>query len=115
MNLMICIDGFEHATLPLIDGNDSFNEASERGAFDRAYEAKESNPDSVVTIVIDTTPDEPEGPLDDTEFVAEALGYLASVDEGENTDQERLSALATALRRRDLRVVPAAQDEPIEA
>lgn len=115
MNLMICVDGVEHATVPLLDGNDSFNNASERGALDRAYEAKQSNPDSVVTIVIDTTPDEPEGDLDDREFVAESLSLLADLDEGEYTDGDRLVRLAKALRAGQLVLAPAAQDAPIEA
>ena len=115
MELMVCIDGAEHATVPLIDGNDSFNAASERGALDRAYEAKESSPDSVVTIVICTTVEAPSEDDDDTQFVADNLYYLASVDEGENTDSDRLHRLSVALRRRDLVLAPGSQDEPTEA
>ena len=40
---------------------------------------------------------------------------LADLDEGEHTDYERLSALARCMRRRDLVVAPATQDEPTEA
>lgn len=116
MNLMVCIDGAEAATVPLIDGNDPFNAEAERGALDRAYEFKQSNPDSVVTIVIDTTPDEaPSEDDDDTQFVADNLYYLASVDEGENTDADRLHRLSVALRRRDLVLAPPSQDGPTEA
>jgi hypothetical protein len=53
-SLMVCVDGVEHADVPLIDGDDAFNREAERGALDRAYEAKESNPDAVVTIVVCT-------------------------------------------------------------
>jgi hypothetical protein len=56
--LMVCIDGAEHATVPLRDGDDRFNAEAERGALDRAYEAKESNPDCVVSIVIVFDPDD---------------------------------------------------------
>lgn len=52
MALMVCVDGVEHATVELSDGDDRFNAEAERGALDRAYEAKESNPDAVVTVVI---------------------------------------------------------------
>lgn len=52
LSLMVCVDGVEHATVPLRDGDDHFNREAERGALDRAYEAKESNPDSVVSIVV---------------------------------------------------------------
>lgn len=115
MHLMICVDGVEHATVPLLNGNDSFNEASERGALDRAYEAKETNPDSVVSIVIDLTDDEPVKPVDDTEFVAEALQMLADLDEGEHTDWERLTGLAKSLRGGGLAVTGPVADGPIEA
>lgn len=115
MNLMICVDGAEHATVPLRDGDDVFNGEAERGALDRAYEAKESNPDSVVTIVIDLTDDEPAAPLNDTEFVAEALETLADLDEGEHTDWERLRGLAKSLRGGGLAVTGPAADEPTEA
>jgi hypothetical protein len=106
MELMVTIDGAEHATLDLIDGNDSYNQASERGAFDRAYEAKETNPDSVVAIVLAWHPDD-EVQLDpepDHVFIADALAVLADIDEGEHTDAERLRALAESLRQGSLRI-----------
>lgn len=56
LSLVVEVDHFEHATVPLKDGDDSFNAEAERGALDRAYEAKESNPDATVTILIDRTP-----------------------------------------------------------
>lgn len=114
-HLMICVDGAEHATVELSDGDDGFNAAAERGALDRAYEAKESNPDSVVTIVIDTIDPEPAELLNDTEFVAEMLGLLADIDEGEHTDYERLTGLAKSLRDGGLAVTGPAADGPIEA
>ena len=47
------VDGEDHAVVPLRrTGDDSFNAAAERGALDRAYEAKESSPESEVTIVV---------------------------------------------------------------
>jgi len=113
MNLMICVDGVEHATVYLRDGDDAFNREAERGALDRAYEAKESNPDSVVTIVVNTVEDAE--PLNDTEFVAEALELLADIDEGEHTDWERLRGLAQSLRQGGLAVTGPAADEPTEA
>jgi hypothetical protein len=102
MELMVCIDGVEHATLPLIDGNDPFNAESERGAFDRAYEAKESNPDAVVTIVVVT--DEESDLIDlrlqrrEIEFLSESLSLFAGIDEGENWDAERMKRLAQELQ-----------------
>ena len=115
MELMVCIDGAEHATIPLKDGADGFNLVAERGALDRAYEAKESNPDSVVTIVV--CGDEPESQwadVSDTEFIAENLGYLASIDEGEHTDSDRLHSLAKALAAGALVVTPVTADAPTE-
>src|SRR5215467_8947264 len=44
--LMLCLDGAEEISLGLRDGDDAFNSEQERSAFDRAYELKESNPDS---------------------------------------------------------------------
>lgn len=102
MQLMICTDGVEFATVPLIDGNDPFNAESERGAFDRAYEAKQSNPDAVVTIVI-VTDDEEEELIDlrlsasEISFISDSLTLLAGVDEGEHTDYERLIKTAADL------------------
>lgn len=157
MNLTVCIDGVEHAEIELLDGSDGFNEAAERGALDRAYELKESNPDSVVTILVDTSDEAHEwknehdndcpvtraradliaelkrspsdtlrgalaeydnggdqevglctcGALEDMTVtlsrqdayaITEALGYLASVDEGENTDYDELTRLSRLLR-----------------
>lgn len=115
MNLMICVDGVEHATVELADGDDGFNHAAERGALDRAYEAKESNPDSVVTIVVNTIPDEFDELVSDTTFVADALDTLADLDEGEHTDWDRLRGLAKALRVGEVTLSGATQDEPIEA
>ena len=50
--LVVRVDGEDHAVVPLNDGDDSFNAAAERGALDRAYEAKESCPECEVTIVV---------------------------------------------------------------
>jgi hypothetical protein len=58
---------------------------------------------------------EPTVPLSDTEFVAEALGTLADLDEGEHTDWERLTALAESLRNGGATLVRATQDEQPEA
>ena len=58
MHLMVCIDGAEAATVPLRDGDDPFNAEAERGALDRAYEFKQENPDSVVSIVLANWPTE---------------------------------------------------------
>lgn len=58
MHLMVTIDGAEHALVPLKDGDDRFNAEAERGALDRAYEAKESNPESVVAVVLAWHPDD---------------------------------------------------------
>jgi len=100
--LMLCLDGAEEISLGLRDGDDAFNSEQERSAFDRAYELKESNPDSVVSIVIARTLK----PYDSDEEVtlrmsrgdafaiAEALDLLADVDEGEHTDYEDLRRLA---------------------
>lgn len=103
MNLTVCIDGVEHAEVPLRDGDDAFNAAAERGALDRAYEAKESCPDAVVTILVDTSDEQPEpGEItlavtrDEANSIAGALDMLAGVDEGENTDFDEL------IRLRDL-------------
>lgn len=116
MNLMVCIDGVEAATVPLRDGDDAFNHEAERGALDRAYEFKETNPDSVVTIVVNTVDDEGPGEAtDDGEFIADNLGYLASIDEGEHTNSDRLWALARALREGRLTLTGSASDEPTEA
>lgn len=54
MNLTVQIDGDDHAVVPLKDGDDHFNHEAERGALDRAYEAKESNPEATVSIVVNT-------------------------------------------------------------
>jgi hypothetical protein len=99
MNLHLSIDGVFEDTFPLIDANDPFNAAAERTAFDRAYEAKSSDPDAVVSIVIDLGEDDPSVITDDDlVFVADSLSLLADLDEGENTDSERLRDLAERLR-----------------
>jgi hypothetical protein len=95
MDLMVCIDGAEAATVPLKDGDDGFNAQSERGALDRAYEFKQENPDSVVSIVIVDSwiP----ASVSDREFIGHSLRLLADLDEGEHTDSERLLRLAKVL------------------
>ena len=99
MNLHLCIDGVIEDSMPLIDGNDPFNTEAERTAFDKAYEMKESNPDAVVTILIDLEEDDPSVITDDDlGFVADSLSLLADLDEGEHTDSERLRDLAQRLR-----------------
>jgi hypothetical protein len=105
--LMVCVDGGEHASIPLRDGDDRFNAEAERGALDRAYEAKESNPDSVVSIVVCRVPVDAEvgdGEVEirlsrrDAVAVAEAVGLLAGIDEGENTDRDDLIRLSQAVQ-----------------
>ena len=102
MELMICIDGAESDLLPLIDGNDSFNAEAERGALDRAYEIKSTNPDAVVSIVI--VDDEEDDMIDlrlsakEIEYISDNLTLLAGVDEGEHTDYERLIKTAADLQ-----------------
>jgi hypothetical protein len=115
MQLIICLDGVAIDAHDLSDGDDGFNQSVERGVLDRAYEAKESNPDSVVSVVIDTTSSTPTGPLNDTEFVAEALELLADLDQGEHTDWERLRGLAQSLRDGGLGVTGPVADGPVEA
>lgn len=56
-------------------------EAHDEGETERAYELASSD------VVIGLS-------LDDARFVVESLEYLAGVDEGENTDRDRLIALA---------------------
>jgi hypothetical protein len=51
-SLVVRVDGDNHAVVPLRDGDDAFNAAAERGALDRAYEAKESCPECAVEIVV---------------------------------------------------------------
>jgi hypothetical protein len=74
--LMVCLDGGEIASVPLRDGDDRFNAEAERGALDRAYEAKESNPDSVVSIVVCRIPVAGETPLERAYRLGEGLGGL---------------------------------------
>lgn len=112
MELMVCIDGAEHATIDLRDGDDQFNREAERGALDRAYEAKESNPDSVVTIVLSGWELLPLDPEPDHIFIADNLTYLAEIDEGEHTDDERLESLAKALRDGSLRLTGGDAGDP---
>jgi hypothetical protein len=51
-SLVVRVDGDAHAVVPLRDGDDVFNAEAERGALDRAYEAKESCPECAVEIVV---------------------------------------------------------------
>jgi len=98
MDLMVCIDGVEAATVPLKDGDDPFNAEAERGALDRAYEFKTSNPDAVVSVVLAGDWGEQESAeLSDREFIGWSLRLLVDLDEGENTDSERLGRLADVL------------------
>jgi hypothetical protein len=101
MELMVCIDGVKHATVPLIDGNDPFNREAERGALDRAYEAKESNPDAVVSVVLsDWASDGPDEITSaDMQSAADAISILRDLDEGEHTDDDELKRLVVLLRR----------------
>lgn len=103
MNLHLCIDGVIDNTFPLRDGDDTFNAASERTAIDMAYEAKESNPDAVITLLFDMKVGE--ASLPDEILAAEACEYLASIDEGEYTDVDSLLAVAKRLRERVQRTV----------
>ena len=52
LGLMVCLDGSQEAFIDLRDGDDAFNREAERTAFDKAYEMKEQDPDTVVSIVV---------------------------------------------------------------
>lgn len=91
MELTINIDGTEIASVPLPSGPP--DRESESAAFDLAYEAKEDNPESVVSVTVDLD----EGVITDGDLnaAAHALHLLADLDDGEdNVDGDALRAIA---------------------